>query len=193
MATDYTVQLLFLSVCSPKYPMLLYAFPLTNLFIHFLQVRRGQSREKYGLFSKPPGLPSSSLTGRNFQAPSPFHCPRISYEQTFEQKKHAATSSSSTTARHGFNQIEVSRFYLFSPSVYLSLQKGSSHFLLAYIYIYIYRYLSLMMNGQHINFQPAVTIISINFPSYGTPHSSSVFHTENQTDEINEFKRMDRH
>jgi hypothetical protein len=120
--------------------MLLHACPLTNLFSLFLQVpvRRGQSREKYGLFSKPPGLPSSSLKGRNFQAPSPFHCPRISYEQTFEQKKHAATSSSSATARHDFNQIEVSRFYLFSPTVYLSLQKGSSKFLLRlYIYIYV--------------------------------------------------------
>jgi len=144
-----------------------------------LPVRRGKSREKYGLFSKPPGLPSSSLTGRNFQAPSLFHCPRISYEQTFEQKKYAATSSSSATARHDFNQIDVSRFYLFSPSVYLSLQKRSSHFFLRVcvcvcVYIYIYMcvcvcvcwYLPLMMDVQHINFEPTVTIISINFPSY---------------------------
>ena len=50
-----------------------------------------------------------------------------------------------------------------------------------------------MMNRQYINFQPAVTIISINFPSYWTPLSSYVFHTENQIDEINELKRMGRH
>jgi hypothetical protein len=49
-----------------------------------------------------------------------------------------------------------------------------------------------MTDGEHINLQPAVTIISINFPSYRTPHTSPAFHSENQTDEINETKRTGR-
>ena len=58
---------------------------------------------------------------------------------------------------------------------------------------YICWYLSLMMDGHHINFEPAVTIISINFPSYRDLLSCSAFHSENQIDEINEMKRTDRH
>jgi hypothetical protein len=82
-------------------------------------------------------------------------------------------------------------FICFSHSVSRFLQKRSSHFLLPFLYIFCW-YLSLMPDRQHINLQPAVTIISINFPSYRTPHTSSVFHSENQIDEINEMKRTDR-
>jgi len=38
MATHYAVHLPFSSVCFSKYPALLYAFPVTNLFNSFLQV-----------------------------------------------------------------------------------------------------------------------------------------------------------
>ena len=135
MAIDYAVHLTFPSVCSSKYPTLFYVFPWTNLFIPFLQ-------EVWHILETTTST-HFSTEGRNFQAPYLSHCPRISYEQTFEQKKLAASSSSSATARHDFNQIEVSSFYLFSPSVSPSVQKGSSSFLHL---IYILRGLSPRAN-----------------------------------------------
>lgn len=119
--------------------------------------------------------------GEKIQALSPFHCPRISYEQTFELKEPAATSSSSVTDRHDFNQIDVSRFLSVSLFILSSFTQRFFAFPSSlFIYIYILLVLVFDDGRTHINLQPAETNISINFPWWRTPHPSSAFHSENK-------------